>query len=186
MSRGPLFRWSDDAVEYVAQRFPSCEILPPINMRSCLRTSQLLKTADGSTIPVLWILAEKVHGPWDPKEKDVFWKDRDPTNVCFENVGIAEKNPFATRTPSKYTAPAGTPEYFRARNADPEVRIARNAYQRKRYANTRAAVKKLSQLEAGAPSGPPTDTSPFEQDMQKRLEEILAQGTPGTSKPEGA
>src|SRR5262245_16097597 len=114
--RALQFRWSDDVAVYVNETFPQCTILPPVSMRTKLYASQLIKLQDGSTAPVLWILAEKLYGPWDPTLKVVFWKDRNPLNVSFENVGIADKSTERMKRVSKYNAPAGTPDYFRQRN----------------------------------------------------------------------
>jgi hypothetical protein len=118
-------------------------------------------------IPLLWLLAERKFGPWDPKEFLIFWKDKDPGNESFENV---ERTPTSVERKPRVTqfgVPSGSPEYMKAyRNAN---RDKVRGYQKKRYARMRDAYKK-------AQGKLQPEVSPKEEVLAEKLFQII--GTP--------
>jgi hypothetical protein len=117
-------------------------LMNPPSLRKRYTSSHLVIEPDGSTVPLLWIIAEKLFGAWDQAlDGYPYWKDMNCYNASETNVGFSKKriDPIK-RKPSQY-GPSGTPEYFRAYYE--ATREKRKKYQRERYHEGRAAVKRL-------------------------------------------
>jgi hypothetical protein len=109
----------------------------PVAKRSAYTTSRLAVLEDGTTKPVLLLLAAKRFGEWDGETHFPFWLDGDYLNETCENVGLATRPHRAPqkRLPrSAYGAPAGSREYMRAyreRNRQ-RIRETQRVYNAKR------------------------------------------------------
>jgi hypothetical protein len=148
----------------------------PVGRRSSFTSSRLAILADGTTKPVLLILAERQFKPWEP-ERFPFWIDGDRTNETLPNVGLATRASGLSRTRAKRTrnafgVPAGSREYMkRWRAAHPEqVRASQTRYYEKR----RAIGDALSDEPIDAPLVEPLpDDIPEVPDIFRKLESIL-------------
>jgi len=121
--------------------------IEPIGKRSAYTASRLAVLKDGSTRPVLLLLAERKFGTW-PEEKFPFWLDGDRTNETLENVDLATRPsrptaPSGKRAKNPYGAPAGSREYMRRWRTANRERV--NASQKTYAANRRAAVAAASE-----------------------------------------
>jgi hypothetical protein len=118
------------------------EFLEPLTRRSAFKMSRLAVLVDGSTIPVLDLLAKKKFGTWE-EDQFPFWVDGDRTNETLSNVGLATKaSSGAGRTRSALGVPAGTKEYmklWRERNKE-KVKAAQTKYTEKRRAVLESVV----------------------------------------------
>jgi len=96
--------------------------------------SRLVLCPDGSTIPVLYIIAEHKYGAWDPNEYYPAWKEKGWTNESLDNVHLVKKAvPRNKRPANKSGFPAGTPEYYkwnRQQHPERQREYSRTAYLR--------------------------------------------------------
>jgi hypothetical protein len=110
-------------------------LLPPVSKRKPYTTSRLAILDDGTTMPVLRILAREKFGEWDEREKFPFWIDKDWTHETLDNVELcAHSESDGQRPISSYGVPAGTQEYsrrWRAANTE-KVKTSQRNYRRRR------------------------------------------------------
>lgn len=121
------------------------EYLEPLTQRSDFRRSRLAVLRDGTTIPVLDLLARAKFKSWE-EEQFPFWLDGNYLNESSSNVGLATKssNGGAQRR-SAYGVPAGTKEYMkRWREANRDKQRAAQA----RYAEKQKRVLEIAQEHA--------------------------------------
>lgn len=155
MSR--TFRTTDQVKQIINGR----EVIDAPSYRKQWTASRLVVMPDGTTIPLLYLLAEQKFGAFDPKEKMPFWMDKLCTNEDLENVGLLELSPDHRPRQNSYGVPAGTPEYmkrYRDRNREKVKQ-----YQKNYYTKLRAAYKELQGAE---PSSTPS--------MDKSLDKLLS------------
>ena len=121
--------------ERVKELIGNRKVLDPPTTRLSWTNSRLVVCDDGSTMPVLQIIAE-AHEPWDPSEFYPVWADKDWTNESFDNTKLIRKAAHRTkRSNNKSGFPAGTPEYFqwyRAQHKDRNKVYNANARDRRR------------------------------------------------------
>jgi hypothetical protein len=127
--------------------------LPPIGHRSPYTTSRLAVLADGTTAPVLQILALRKYEKW-PEDRFPFWIDGAYENETLANVALAtrasRRGTPRLRRRSAFGAPAGSKEYMRAWRAENRERVRANS---KRFAEKRNAIlKQLAAVDETAPS----------------------------------
>jgi hypothetical protein len=89
----------------------------PVGRRSSYTASRLAILADGTTKPVLLILAEALYTSWD-EDKFPFWVNGSRFLESASNVGLATRatGTSATRrrrTRSTFGVPSGTKEYMK-------------------------------------------------------------------------
>jgi hypothetical protein len=163
------------------QFLESYELLPPVSKRRAYTMSRLAVLKDGTTMPVLRILAREKFEEWDEKEVFPFWVDRDWTNETLENVGLCPVlDKDAKRLASSYGVPAGTKEYskrWRAANVE-KVKASQKAYRLRRADEYR----RLRLLASGEPLAEGETSS-----TTVRIEEpsILSKLAELTREPEG-
>jgi hypothetical protein len=98
-------------------------LLGPMSRRSQWTKSRLVVLEDGTTMPVLQVLAREKFGTWDEKEKRPFWKDKDWTNETVDNVELVEvtEHRHAGRAKSQFGVPSNTKAYHKKwREANPK------------------------------------------------------------------
>jgi hypothetical protein len=132
------------------------QLLEPRAYRSKWHTSQLVVMEDGSTLPLLWLIASDKFGPWDPDTLTPYWINGDYTNANHDNVELSNKPAERRSRNTSYGAPAGTKEYYRAYNM--KNRDKQNAYQRRRYQKIRQERIELRNLKSR--QGPPHAEEP--------------------------
>jgi hypothetical protein len=101
------------------------DFLEPLNARSPFTASRLAILKDGSTFPVLRLLAERKFGSW-PEGSFPFWIDGDSSNETLENVALAPR----LRTERRRLGLPGGPDYrkrWRAANRERVRQYGRNA-----------------------------------------------------------
>jgi hypothetical protein len=123
--------------------------LEPVGKRSVYTASRLAVLPDGTTVPVLFLLAKQKFGTW-PEEQFPFWKDGDRTNEMLGNVELATRatRPKRGTQKNKFGVPAGSKEYmkrYREENRE-RVRDSQKRYTLKR----RAVVKHVLAADAAA------------------------------------
>ena len=110
------------------------DFLEPLSTtRSSYTSSRIAVLRDGSTCPVLTLLAARKFGTWE-REFFPFWVDGDSTNETLENVDLAQRIPRVRR---KLDIPKG-PGYRKAWRALNRVRVR----QYSRDATTRRILRK--------------------------------------------
>lgn len=121
----------------------------PLTKRSAFKMTRLAVLTDGTTKPVLDILAERRFTTWD-EDQFPFWIDGDMTNETLVNVGLATRSSNGTRrVRSSFGVPAGTKEYmkkWRAANKD-RVKASQKKYSDKQRDALAAAVEVAEQTE---------------------------------------
>ena len=128
-----------------------------MNKRKRYTTSRLVIQPDGTTVPVLRLLALEKFGPWQEIEFEPIWKDGNWTNETWGNVMLLERLSEVRDRRSTYGVPAGTPEYYRRyRKANKDkVAAAQKKYNERKRDALRAAKATLEQQESAiAASGP--------------------------------
>ena len=158
---------------FVSEEFLSAfRLLDPVTKRRRYVTSRLAVMTDGTTVPVLRLLARERFGEWDEKAFFPFWTDGDWRNETFVNVELCAVG--KERELSAYGVPAGTKEYFqryREANRD-KVQSAQRTYRRKRQEAFRSVKAALSALpESPAPA--PVVIDPDEPSILKELERLV-------------
>jgi hypothetical protein len=116
---------------------------------------------DGTTVPLLYILAAHKFGAFDPKEKMPYWGDKMCTNESLDNVELLPMNPDRRPRQNSYGVPSGTPEYlkrYRAANKD-KMKTYHQRYYRKMREVYEAALH-------AAPSTTPILDSQFSKLME--------------------
>jgi hypothetical protein len=115
-------------------------LLPPVGGRgkSAYTTSRLAVLRNGTTAPVLRLLAERKFSSWDEAERFPYWADGDHTNELLSNVELATRMGAGSPRSKKgrLGAPAGSREYMRLwqkANKD-KVAAAQRRYRAKRDA----------------------------------------------------
>jgi hypothetical protein len=147
-------------------------ILDPLNKRKKYTTSRLVVQPDGTTVPVLRLIALEKFGPWKEVEYEPIWTDGDWTNETWTNVSLLERLAEVRDRRSTYGVPAGTPEYYRRyRKANRDkVAAAQKRYNaRKRDALRAAKAVVEGQETAIAAAGP----SALEAEGQDLLNELM-------------
>jgi hypothetical protein len=124
------------------------EFLEPVGRRSPYTASRLAVLQDGSTMPVLQLLAERKFGKWE-EEYFPFWVDGNRRNETLGNVDLATRASRvakrARRARNSFGVPAGTKEYmkkWRAANKD-KVRTAQSQYATRRRSALHSASDAL-------------------------------------------
>lgn len=112
----------------------------PVGRRASYTSSRLAILSDGTTKPVLLLLAERKYGTWEA-ERFPFWIDGDRTNEILSNISLATRAAGVSRqkrhrTRNAFGVPAGSREYMRRwRETHPEqVRASQSRYHEKRSA----------------------------------------------------
>lgn len=159
-------------------------VLMPPRLRRTWSNSRLVGLEDGSTMPLLHIIAEAKFGPWDPSKYYPVWADQNWCHEDLENVVLVEKAaPREHRPKSQYGVPAGSREYYkRYRAAHPEKV---SEWSKKAYVKRKEAIAQTAKLEArvreleaklGISPEPPDVPVPVEQaaKLETRLAEIMA------------
>ena len=152
-----ILRCSPAVVALIGDR----KIFNPPSFHKRSKASFLIQEPDGSTVPLLWLVAEKVFGAWDPKIGFPYWKDMDCCNASEDNVAFSRYRLEPKARVSKYGVLAGTPEYYRVYNKDPHNKVKRQTYMRERYKRMRQdqeAYKQMQQANAHSPSTEPLRT----------------------------
>lgn len=110
------------------------EFVEPLTRRSVYRRSRLAILNDGTTMPVLELLAREKFMKWE-EDQFPFWVDGDYHHEVPENVGLATRSSNGeTRQRSSLGVPAGTKEYmkrWRERNKE-RVQASQRQYAAKR------------------------------------------------------
>lgn len=144
------------------------DIIEPIGRKSAYTTSRLAILKDGTTKPVLLILAEAKFKDWS-EDQFPFWVDGDYTNETSKNVGLATRSAKASNGPrNPFGVPAGTKEYmrlWRSKNKD-KVRASQRRYLDKVAGQVSAAKEAIAEFER-SPEPEASD------DVISRLEEII-------------
>jgi len=110
-------------------------LLPPVSKRRAYTMSRLAVVADGTTVPVLRLLAREKLGEWDDLTHFPYWKDKDYHNETFTNVALCEiAESTGRRIRSMFDVPSGTKEYMKKwRDAHPErIKASQAKYRKKR------------------------------------------------------
>jgi hypothetical protein len=107
------------------------EFLEPLTARSDFKKSRIAVMHDGTTAPVLDVLARRKYATGWEEDQFPFWVDGNYRNEMLANVGLATKasNGDARRR-SAFGVPAGTKEYmkrWRAANRD-KMKAAQQRY----------------------------------------------------------
>ena len=121
---------------YVLEQAEKGFIEPLTSSRSVWAKSRLAVLADGSTVPVLLLLARKKFPAWDPEVQTPFWKNGDWQTETFDNVDLMTKSVPKKREGrrNEFGVPAGSPEYmklWRLKNPD-KMKAAQKRYLAKR------------------------------------------------------
>jgi len=153
------FRTTDEVLQLVAGR----EVLDAPSYKKLWTASRLIRLDDGSTLPLLWIIAEAKFGPFDPKTHMPFWKDKLCTNESFENVELLEISSEHRTRQNPYGVPAGTREYMKRYRAANKEKV--KGYHKKYYDKMREAY----QAQRTVVEGPKTSTAL----LMERLLEII-------------
>jgi len=130
------------------------KILDPPSPRISWTNSRLVVLDNGSTIPLLHVIAEAAHGFWDPNEVYPVWDDKNWTNESFTNTKLIRKAVGRTKRSNNTTGfPAGTPDYYRAYRAKHKDRnkaynAAARAKRRERDAAALEMKAELAELRA--------------------------------------
>jgi hypothetical protein len=126
------------------------EFLEPLTRRSIYRRSRLaVLRADGSTMPVIELLAVAKFKHWE-EEQFPFWIDGDYRNETLANVGLATRAAGGVSRPtSSLGVPAGTKEYMRLWRERNRSRVRET---QQRYAAKQKAV--LSRVREAAIADP--------------------------------
>jgi len=175
----PVPRTTPDVLHYITEELHGT-ILDFYTSKSSAYGSRLVHLPDRVPMPLLDLLAMKLHIGWDPVTHTVAWADKDRTNESFDNVLIVEKTHTSARPNRKsiYGLRSGTSEYHKAYYAANRTRILEAA--RQSYAAGRAAVA------AAGPSGP-SGNEPKEvnnsQEFSAALEESLFKIIGGAARP---
>lgn len=124
--------------------------IEPLSKRSAFKMTRLAVLEDGSTVPVLELLARRRFPQGWAEEQFPFWIDGDRTNETLGNVGLATRaSSGSKRTRSAFGVPAGTKEYmklWRASNRD-RVRASQHRYMMKQKESLAAAVEVAAQID---------------------------------------
>jgi hypothetical protein len=112
------------------------EFLEPVGKRSAYTASRLAVMPDGSTEPVLLLLAKQKFGTW-AENQFPFWIDGDLRNEVLSNVDLATRparKESVRPIKNRFGAPAGSREYMqRWREANREsVRASQRRYAARR------------------------------------------------------
>jgi hypothetical protein len=178
---------TEDFILRLAVRF-----VEPISQRSPLTASRLAVLADGTTMPVLALLAREKFGGFAESERFPFWIDGNYLNEMLSNVDLATRTkrnaaPKRRRRSAKasYGAPSGTPEYMRAwRVAHRDsVQAAQRRYNKRRRDGLTGVAKQV--LPSAKPAEPPSLTELVEDDEVPaiaRLAEAVASTSPSASR----
>ena len=132
--------------ERVATLLAEKRILEPINKRKKYTTSRLVVQPDGTTVPVLRLIALEKFGQRTEAEYAPIWKDGDWTNESWDNVVLMERVSETRDKRSSYGVPAGTPEYYRRYRKANKDKIA--AAQKRYNARKRDALRAMKEIEA--------------------------------------
>lgn len=114
------------------------DFVEPLTERNAFRASRLAVLHDGTTKPVLDILAAKRYPEgWD-EDQFPFWVDGNRRNEMLENVGLATRSSTGNAARrSSYGVPAGTKEYMRLWRAKNREKLRAS---QKRYADRQRNV----------------------------------------------
>jgi hypothetical protein len=145
------FVTSDEVLQILSGR----EIIAAPSYQKQWTASRLVKMNDGTTIPLLWVLAEHKFGAFDPRTHMPYWADKRCTNESLENVEMIAISPDPRPRQNPYGVPAGTVEYMRRYNTANKERL--RAQRREYYQKVRAAY--LAARDAEPSSTPSTDAS---------------------------
>jgi hypothetical protein len=162
-------------------------MLPPPRLRRTWVNSRLVGQDDGSTIPLVILIAEKKFGPWDPKAFYAVWKDKDWCNESMDNVILVAKSISHEPRRNPYGVPAGSPEYYKLYRRDHPEKV--KEWQKKAYTKRRNVLKENEELREknAALSAQLLGTLPpsKEADLANRLDNILGEGldTPTITSP---
>jgi hypothetical protein len=171
MAMGPRTVISDPIVDEIAIRLTGGnKIIYPANQRLTWTNSRLVVFPDGSTMPVLWLLAKEKHIGWDTDEWYPTWKDKELswTWESLDNVQLLQKVRPRTKRSSNTTGfRAGSREYFQAYHAKPENK--EKARQRAREYYIRQREERKADLELRAENA--------------RLRALLGEIQPDASRP---
>ena len=143
--------------ERVAAVLSGKKVLDPISKRKKYTTSRLVIQPDGTTVPVLRLVALEKFGPWSEVEWEPIWVDGDWTNETWDNVKLIERLVETKSRNSRYGVPAGTPEYYRRyrkANKDKVARAQKKYNDRKRDALRELRPRAEVQDQAATESGP--------------------------------
>lgn len=152
------------------------KLVEPLSYRKQWTASRLVLMDDGTTTPLLTLLAEAKFGPWDPKTHIAVWTDKNCTNESPDNVSLVELSSIGSGRGrmSKFGIPSGTKEYFR-RYAQ-ENREKLREYRKTRY-NERKTLyeenKKRLAIEQLIESKPPIE-APAADELFERLQKLLS------------
>jgi hypothetical protein len=133
--------------ERVLELIGNRKVLDPLSPRISWVNSRLVVLDNGSTIPLLHVIAEAAHGFWDPNEQYPVWADKHWTNESFDNTKLISKpTPRGKRPANKSGFPAGSPEYHkwhRAQTKDKQKEYSKAAYARRREAAKQVLAMKV-------------------------------------------
>ena len=132
--------------ERVATLLHERRILEPINKRKKYTTSRLVVQPDGTTVPVLRLIALEKFGQWSDVEHEPIWKDGDWTNESWDNVALMDRLSETRDKRSSYGVPAGSPEYYRRYRKANKDKIA--AAQKRYNTRKRDALRAMKEIEA--------------------------------------
>ena len=132
--------------------------LEPVGRKTTYVSSRLAVLSDGTTSPVLHLLALAKFATW-PEDRFPFWIDGNRRNEMLSNVELAVRlssaaNRVAQRRKrrAKDAPKAGTPEYMKAWRAEHKTEVAAS---QKRYADRRRAVlRKVKELAESSEDDP--------------------------------
>jgi hypothetical protein len=154
------------------------KILDAPTKRRTWENSRLVVQEDGSTVPVLVLLANHVFGPWDPQTHYPVWKDKDYCNESPENVQLVEKSQFGPRRKNPYGVPAGTREYWRKYREANRARL--REVQQQHYARRKQTVKEAEtlkqeneRLRGMLPAGEAATGDRVVETLNERLKDII-------------
>lgn len=111
----------------------------PISRKNAWTMSRLAVLPDGSTMPVLRILALRKFGEYEEDERFAMWIDGNYHNEVMDNVILMDRKIEATKRRSSYGVPAGTPEYRRRYQAANKERV--RAAQKRAYDKRKTLLK---------------------------------------------
>lgn len=163
-----VFKQSEEVRQLVERE--GLELFDPPSWRKQWTASRIVRTREGFTLPLLWFLAERKFGAWDPKEWIMYWKDKDAQNESLENVERTKAKTERQTRVNPFGAPSGSPEYMKAYREQNRDKV--RAYHRKRYAKSRELWRRDKESKSTI------DTSPIEDEMAERLRKILEGDVP--------